>query len=90
MIYRGHRTWLRCNECRTRRSSIQLMFRHLVEHPECKPCTCGGYHYAHRRGSTYCEGNEMCFANRASRAGASDAEVAELIRRIAAEKECPF
>ena len=89
MIYRGHRNWLRCNHCRTRRSSIQLLVQHVKAHPECNECNCGGYHYKHRKGSTYCELNPDCDVNRASRDGATDAECEEIRRRIAA-MECPF
>lgn len=90
MSYRGHRDWLRCNNCRTRRGTRTQLFMHLMAHPECAPCTCGGYHYAHRRGTTYCDHNPNAFPNQASRAGATDEEVAEIKRRMAEEAACPF
>jgi hypothetical protein len=80
---------LRCNHCRTRRSDRKLLFTHLLKHPECAPCQCGGYHFPHRSGSAFCEANANCFPNRASREGATDLEVAEIKRRMSA-LDCPF
>lgn len=71
------------------------MVEHLKAHPECAPCDCGGYGWRnggtlHRRGSTYCYKRWDGPANIASRAGASDEEVAAIRARLAAERECPF
>lgn len=90
MSYRGYRSWIRCNHCRTRRATGTQIFMHLLQSPDCAPCTCGGYHFAHRRGSPYCEAHPDCDANRASRAGATDDEVKEIQRRVALLRECPF
>lgn len=68
----------RCPACRTRRKDWGLFSAHLQESGH-RLCKCGGYHYAHRPGSTYCERNPMCDLHRASRAGA-DAETLAAIR----------
>ena len=47
-------TWLRCNGCRTRRKTVQLLLRHVQAHPECLPCSCSGYEFIHRKGSGAC------------------------------------
>ena len=81
---------IRCNHCRTRRASVQLFTRHLAQHPECKPCTCGGYHFPHRRGSTYCDSHPLGPANQASRAGATPEEFASIVAELELERTCPF
>lgn len=73
---------LRCPECRTRRATYASMQRH-IQGSDHKLCTCGGYHYAHRPGSPYCEHNPMAPALQASRAGTSDEEVQEIMIDIA-------
>lgn len=96
MSYRPSREkWARCNTCRTRRSTLALLTQHLKDHPECLPCDCGGYGFyngltLHTKGSRYCKFHPEGAVNQASRAGASDADVAELKKRIAKERECPF
>lgn len=93
MTYRDKRNWIRCNECRTRRSTAKLMLLHLKLHLECRPCTCGGYHYAHRKGSPQCDFHPRGIINKASRMGASDQELAELEQRWLIEnqdKDIPF
>lgn len=69
MTYRDHRDWHRCGACRTRRSDGAKLFSHLLEHPECAPCTCGGYHFPHRRGTTYCHANPKSLLAEMSRGG---------------------
>lgn len=81
---------IRCNGCRTRRSGAGLLFRHLVQHPECLPCNCSGYHFPHRRGSRMCDANPLAGAYRASRYGCSDAEFHDIVRRITEDMACPF
>lgn len=68
----------RCPECRTRRRDHGLFTQHLRESGH-KVCRCGGYHFEHRPGSPFCEHNPMSAAQLASRYGASDAEVAEIV-----------
>lgn len=41
-------------------------------------CTCGGYHYAHRRYSKFCYDNPMSAYWHASRAGASDEDLEDI------------
>lgn len=81
---------LRCGACRTRRSNYGLFSRHLQAHPECEPCRCSGYHFPHRRGSRMCDGNPLAGAYRASRAGCSDVEFRDIVRRITEDMQCPF
>lgn len=50
-------TW-RCPECRTRRKSHALFTQHLQATGH-RVCHCGGYHYAHRPGSSCCVSNPM-------------------------------
>lgn len=78
---------VRCPDCRTRRASFVSMLKH-IDATGHSTCTCGGYHYPHRPGSTYCERNPLSGAWLAQRYGASDAEVADIIRKI--EQPCPF
>jgi hypothetical protein len=47
-----------------------------------KLCNCGGYHYAHRPFSPFCYSNPMAPALHASRGGASDEEVFEIMLEI--------
>lgn len=89
----------RCPACRTRRRDWGLFSRH-VEASGHRLCTCGGYHYAHRPGSPYCERNPLCDLHRASREGADAATLAEIRAELALEAalegrapaggECPF
>jgi hypothetical protein len=81
--YRGHREWHRCNDCGTRRSTVKLLFAHLLKSPQCAPCKCGGYHYAHRRGSPQCEHNLDAPIHLARAHGATPAEVAEVVEDLA-------
>ena len=57
---------LRCPECRTRRKSFDLFTRHLRETGH-RVCWCGGYSFAHRPGSPYCEQNAMSAVRIAAR-----------------------
>lgn len=61
----------RCPECRTRRASYKTLMDHIASsrHALCK---CGGYHYAHRPGSPFCECNPLSAILLADRYG-SDA-----------------
>ena len=73
---------LRCPECRSRRTTYKSMQAH-VNATGHKLCACGGYHYSHRPGSPFCDGNPMAPALRASREGASEEEVFEIAVEIA-------
>lgn len=97
VTYRAYRPWLRCNECRTRRSSIQLLLKHHAISKDCRPCNCGGYHFAHRPGSPYCEHNPRAPLRHALRACESDEEVLDALVEWAwsgppdgVGGECPF
>ena len=59
---------LRCPQCRTRRATYATMARHIATTGH-KLCQCGGYWYAHRPGSSCCEGNPRASLNRALREG---------------------
>ena len=56
----------RCPACRTRRTSFVALIEHCRVHGH-KVCGCGGYHYAHRPGSPYCEQNAMSAVRIAAR-----------------------
>lgn len=81
---------IRCGSCRTRRAGIGMFTRHLVQHPECRPCNCGGYHFPHRRGSPCCEAHPYAPANAAARAGADPLEVEAIRAAIEEDRRCPF
>lgn len=63
----------RCPECRTRRTSFVALVQHCRDHDH-KVCHCGGYHYAHRPGSPYCERNPMSGVRHALRFGGFTAD----------------
>jgi hypothetical protein len=99
MTYRAYRPfWLRCNECRTRRTSIQLLLKHQAISKDCKPCKCGGYHHPHRPGSPYCESNPRAPLRHALRVVETDEDVLELLIEWSLDGgapdgvggECPF
>ena len=46
-------------------------------------CDCGGYHFKHRPGSPYCTAHPRVDINRAKRAGATDAQLADLQLELA-------
>lgn len=73
---------LRCPECRSRRTTFKAMQLHIKASGH-KLCGCGGYHYLHRPGSPFCDSNPMAPALRASREGASDEEVYEMVIGLA-------
>lgn len=76
----------RCGCCRTRRKTWEGMQAHLKKWGHAV-CRCGGYHYAHRPGSKFCDLNPMCEVWRHLRAGdCGDDELAELEVEIAATK----
>jgi hypothetical protein len=86
----------RCPECRTRRRDYGLFTQHLKTTGHAL-CHCGGYHYAHRPGSPYCEGNPMSDVLLASRYGTPDSELADIAAWCAFTKPgkvsgaaCPF
>lgn len=85
----------RCPECRTRRADYDLFTKHLQQSGH-KLCRCGGYHYAHRPGSPFCEQNPMSDVLLASRAGTPDHELADIAAWCAfnkpgkASQVCPF
>lgn len=87
---------IRCNECRTRRSSYFLMLLHRELHKECRPCTCGGYHFPHRKGSPYCYSNPKAELRHALRRCESDEDVLDVLVDMAWEtgvpsfEPCPF
>ncbi|MCT8174358.1 hypothetical protein [Variovorax sp. CY25R-8] len=90
----------RCPECRTRRRDYGLFTQHLRDTGH-KLCHCGhvaygGTAFPHRRGSPFCEHNSMAPAQLASRYGASDEEVAEIVLELSLSIKarpvavCPF
>ncbi|UZZ64546.1 hypothetical protein [Curvibacter phage PCA1] len=85
----------RCPACRTRRSDYKLFTQHLRTSGH-KLCNCGGYHYAHRPGSPFCEQNPMGDVLVAARYGATDDELLDIAAEVAFTKqgktsvECPF
>lgn len=86
---------LRCPECRTRRVDPHLMVLHRL-HCERAVCTCGGYHYKHRHGSTLCVHNPRSVLIVAQQHGASADELADLMAEVAFTSKgtrattCPF
>ena len=69
---------LRCPGCRTRRSTFKLMQQHVQTSAHAL-CGCGGYHYRHRPGSSFCERNPWAELNHAVRAAGGDAEMVQEI-----------
>ncbi len=74
----------RCPDCRTRRKDWGLFTAHVRDSGH-RLCKCGGYHYAHRPGSTYCERHPLCDLHRASRSGADDETLAEIRAELVLE-----
>ena len=72
---------LRCPECRSRRATWQAMQAHLKATKH-KLCTCGGYHYAHRPQSPFCQANPNAAYFHAWRAGATPEELEEIMLDI--------
>lgn len=72
----------RCPACRTRRDDYRLFTRHLRESGH-RLCHCGGYHYAHRPGSPYCEQNPMSELNAAARRGEADDVLLDIAAHLA-------
>ena len=60
---------LRCPECRSRRTTFKAMQAHIKATGH-KLCHCGGYHYAHRPMSPFCEANPKAGYHHAHRHGA--------------------
>ena len=61
------------------------------------PCTCGGYHYAHRRGSPFCYDNpKAAFLHAARATDLDDESLMELLVELVWDSdgegtdECPF
>lgn len=69
----------RCPECRTRRKDWGLFTQHLNASGH-RVCTCGGYHYPHRKGWGCCHHNPLGAMHAASRQG----EGPEVLLKIAA------
>jgi len=89
--------WLRCDICRTRRSSFMALLVHRKAHPECKPCECGGYHFKHRPGSPYCYKNPNAELRHALRACEDDEAIIDTLiewaldgKGVATNGPCPF
>lgn len=86
----------RCPECRTRRHTWELFTRHLRESGH-RLCTCGGYHYAHRPGSPFCERHPLVDLHRAMREHADPETLADIAQDLALDGHglsrsaaCPF
>lgn len=73
---------LRCPQCRSRRATYQSMQAHIQSSGH-KLCQCGGYHYAHRPESPYCEQNPRCAYYHALRAGEPDEVLLEILLDVA-------
>jgi hypothetical protein len=73
----------RCPECRTRRKDHKLFTQHLRATGH-RLCMCGGYHFAHRKGSPYCYQNPFSAMYHASRQGEHDETLARIAQSIAA------
>lgn len=69
---------LRCPACRTRRTTYAAMQEHIKASGH-KLCTCGGYHFAHRPGSPFCEQNPHAGYYHALRAGEPDEVLLEIL-----------
>lgn len=74
----------RCPECRTRRKDYGLFPQHLKTSGH-KMCRCGGYHYSHRKGSTYCYENPISAIFHAARQGADESDLLRIAASIAEE-----
>ena len=68
----------RCPDCRTRRKDYKLFTQHLRDSGH-RLCNCGGYHYSHRKGSTYCYENPMSAIRHADRQGADDDDLLRIV-----------
>jgi transcription elongation factor Elf1 len=85
----------RCPDCRTRRVSFTLLIAHQRKSGH-KLCKCGGYHYAHRPNSPYCEKNAWSPLRHARREGATAETQLDIIANIAWDTPgkvgvtCPF
>lgn len=73
---------LRCPECRSRRATYASMQAHIKASGH-KLCTCGGYHYAHRPASPFCEQNPRSAYYHALRAGEPDEVLLEILVDVA-------
>lgn len=73
---------LRCPECRSRRATYASMLLH-VKATGHKLCQCGGYHYAHRPGSPFCEKNPRSGYYQALRAGEPDEVLLDILLDMA-------
>lgn len=74
----------RCPSCRTRRKDYQLFTQHIRTSGHAL-CRCGGYHYAHRPGSPFCESNPVSALLLADRYGAEEADLIRAARHIIEE-----
>lgn len=85
--------WIRCTTCGTRRRTFLLLAKHYREHPECRPCNCGGVVFrdgltAHRPGTRYCKMHPHGDIERAVRDG--DHEAAILLPGVRGGDVPPF
>ena len=76
----------RCPQCRTRRKDHGLFTQHLRESGH-RLCICGGYHYAHRPGSPYCEQNPWSELRDAIRRDYSDEALMDIAADLAWENK---
>lgn len=74
----------RCPECRTRRADFKLFKQHLKDTGH-RLCSCGGYHYAHRKGSPFCHHNPLSQMREASRQGEGPAVLKEIAASIVSD-----
>ena len=73
---------LRCLGCRTRRATFTSLVAHVKQSGHA-PCTCGGYHFAHRPFSRFCDQNPMADVWRAARGGATDEQLNDIALEVA-------
>lgn len=74
----------RCPDCRTRRKDYKLFTQHLRDSGH-RLCNCGGYHYSHRKGSTYCYKNPISAIHHADRQGADDKDLLRVAASIVSD-----
>lgn len=73
---------VRCPACRTRRATFVSLLSH-VKHTGHALCACGGYHFAHRPFSRFCDQNPMADMWRAERDGATDQQLLDIEVEVA-------
>ena len=75
----------RCPECRTRRKVFTDMLRHINTTGH-RVCTCGGYHFAHRPGTTLCHKNPASVLAEAQARGEPEEVLQEIRQWLAHQK----